>query len=930
MHGDARALQKVSGFAHSYNVRMTPPRPMRFLGAWIPFVALSAAEYRPPAGTRPATIRPGSMAILPGGRAVLPLGRHHRTGPGTFGLAVNAKSTIVVTANGGPNRYSLTVVSKSKEGWNTDHLIAPKNKEEEADGDEKDWRSIFMGLAFEDDNSIFASEGESGRVRVVDTRSAKLRRVYELNQGGFRDSYSGDLAYDAATRRLYVLDQANFRLVIFDAPSRRVLSTLKVGRLPFSISLAPDGKRVYVAHIGMFEYQAVPGADAKNARATGLEFPAFGFPSPESRGGVTRRNASGAEVAVPALGDPNSELSNSVAAVDVSNPAEPRVLKYIRTGRAFGAGGVVGGSSPSAVLATATQVYVANGHNDSISIIDAATLDVTYEIPLRLQGLDGYRGFLPVGLHYDAATKWLLVACAGINAIAVIDTAAAGHKPIGMLPTAWFPTRVAVKDGTVWVGCAKGLGTGPNGSRAGRVGGNFADQIRQGLLLSFALPGAEELPKHTATVFQANGFVPQGQAEFLPAGIEHVAIILKENRTFDEVFGDIEEAANGKVIGLPSLARLGRYGVLNSRRGEFQQRLGFRNISVTPNHHALARRFAFSDNFYADSEVSVDGHHWIVGSYPSAWTETSLMAAYGGQKNFRLPTTAPGRLLFAQSNSSVHPEEQLEAGALWHHLDRHKITFRNFGEGYELAGADEGTGLKPTGARYLTNVPMPEPLYRNSSRAYPNYNMNIPDQFRATQFIKEVHELYVRPGKPLPRLLFIHLPNDHMAKARPEDGYPYTESFVADNDYALGRVVDYLSHSKWWPKMAIFVTEDDAQGGIDHIDSHRTVLLTVSPYARRNFVSHVNSSFPGLLKTVFRLLRIPPLNLFDATAADLSNMFQPEPDLEPYTLVPVPAEAFDPAKAKEPMDPEPSPRMDDPRVIRQQQREIPKPPARVR
>ena len=207
---------------------------------------------------------------------------------------------------------------------------------------------------------------------------------------------------------------------------------------------------------------------------------------------------------------------------------------------------------------------------------------------------------------------------------------------------------------------------------------------------------------------------------------------------------------------------------------------------------------------------------------------------------------------------------------------------------------------------------MPDPLYRNTSREYPGYNMNIPDQYRATQFIAEIERLYLHPGKDLPRLIFIHLPNDHMAKARPEDGYPFEASYVADNDYALGRIVAFLSRTPWWKQMAILITEDDAQGGVDHIDSHRTVLLAVSPYARKNYVSRINSSFPGLLKTAFRILRIPPLNLYYATAADLSDCFTTEADFAPYEVRPVQSELFDPAAARDPLDPEPSPPMDSP------------------
>jgi hypothetical protein len=315
----------------------------------------------------------------------------------------------------------------------------------------------------------------------------------------------------------------------------------------------------------------------------------------------------------------------------------------------------------------------------------------------------------------------------------------------------------------------------------------------------------------------------------------------------------------------------------------------------------------------------VDGHHWLAGSYPDVWTETTRMASYGGQKDFRLPTTAPGRLLFAQSNSSVHPEEQSVGGTLWHHLERHKIPFRNFGEGFELAGNREDPGQKPTGARFLTNVPMPDPLYRNTSREYAGFNMNIPDQYRASQLIAEMDAKYVKGSEPFPRFIFIHLPNDHMAQPRPEDGYPYRGSFVADNDYALGRIVQYLAHTPQWRQMAIFVTEDDAQGGVDHIDAHRTVLLTVGPYCRRNYASHVNTSFPGLLKTVFRLLGMPPLNLFDAAASDLSDVFTDQPDFSGYEPLKVDARLFDPAKAKDPADPKPSPKMDDPREIEAQQ-----------
>ncbi|MDQ2899402.1 MAG: hypothetical protein M3Y07_06325, partial [Acidobacteriota bacterium] len=646
-------------------------------------------------------------------------------------------------------------------------------------------------------------------------------------------------------------------------------------------------------------------ARADNARETGLAFPAFGFPSAEAERGARRKTAAG-EVDVPGLGDPNAPESNSLTVVDVGNPAVPHVEAFLHTGTSFG-NGSDGGSAPSGVLAAAGRVFVSNAHDDSITVIDAKTNTVTCEIELRIPGLERLRGVLPLGLAYAETEGWLLVAEAGINAIGVIDLKR--MQVVGHIPADWFPTRVAVRDGTVYVANARGHGTGPNlPGRFSIPGSDELDNVlRRGTLTAFALPSREELPKLTGTVFAADGFFPDKNAPSSPAiPVKHVVLIVKENRTFDEVFGDLQKASNGVVAGAPPLARFGHSGYAD---GEMK-RLSLQDVNVTPNHHALAARFAFGDNFYADSEVSVDGHHWLAGAYPDAWTESSLMAGYVQQKQFRFPTTAPGRLLFAQSDSSVHPEEQGQGGTIWHHFERHGIAFRNFGEGFELAGVNEGEGLEPTGARYLTNVPMPDPLYRNTSREYPGFNMNIPDQFRASQFIREIDRKYGKGGEPFPQFIFIHLPDDHIAKPRPEDGYPYAASFVADNDYALGRIVDYLSHSPWWPETAIFVTEDDAQGGRDHIDSHRTVLLEIGPYFRKNYVSHRNSSFPGLLKTIFGLLRLPPLNLFDACASDLSDSFTREPDFTPYTVEPEDKRLFDPATAREPLDPKPSPKMD--------------------
>jgi YVTN family beta-propeller protein len=769
--------------------------------------------------------------------------------------------------------------------WDVRHLLAAAKGDEGGDED-ADWRGVFMGIAFVNEHSAWVSEGNSGKVALFDWNNPSSngrRRTIDLNQKGFDDSYTGDLALDSERGMLYVVDQANFRVAVVDTRQRQVVASVKVGRLPFAMTLSKDRRRLYVTNLGMFEYQSIPGADVKQAASTGLAFPAFGFPSAEAAAGAERTTERGT-VKVPGLGDPNVRESNSVSVVDVSTPAAPKVEGFIRTGLPFSPS-IQAGSSPSGILAAAGRVFVSNANDDTITVIDTKNSAVQAEIPLRIPGLERYRGVLPIGMAYQEKSGWLLVAEAGINAVGVIDVNQ--HRVLGHIPAAWFPTRVALDKDTVFVANGRGFGQGPNAMRGAG---------RHGSVSMFPLPAAGDLDATTAFVMEANGFRRSPQSErLLPAGIKHVVLIVKENRTYDEVFGDIPG-----TMGMPEIARFGTRGYVDGKQG----RLSIRDLNVTPNHHAIANQWAISDNFYTDSDVSVDGHHWLVGSYPNAWTESSLMAAYGEQKkDFRI-TSAPGRLLFAGSSSSVHPEEQLENGTLWHHLDRHNITFRNFGEGFELAGVDEGKDLEPTGARFLTNVPMPDPLYRNTSRTYPGFNMNIPDQFRATQFIKEME------GMALPQFVFIHLPNDHTAGARPADGYPYAESFVADNDYALGRIVEYLSGRKEWSETAILVTEDDAQSGVDHIDAHRTVLMAVGPWVRRNYVSHVNASFPGLLKTIFRLLGIPPLNLYDAAATDLSDLFTNKPDPAVYKALPVDQRIFDPSTARQSTSGKPGPRMD--------------------
>jgi hypothetical protein len=258
---------------------------------------------------------------------------------------------------------------------------------------------------------------------------------------------------------------------------------------------------------------------------------------------------------------------------------------------------------------------------------------------------------------------------------------------------------------------------------------------------------------------------------------------------------------------------------------------------------------------------------------------------------------------------------------LWEHLARHHKTFRNYGEGLSNDG-DEG--YQPTGLRLGINLPISGPLFQNTSRTYPTFNTSIPDQYRFEQFKKEFESLYLSGQMAMPQFMYIWLPNDHTAKPRPDDGYPYRASYVADNDLALGKIVDLLSHTKFWPEMTIFITEDDAQNGRDHVDAHRSVLLVVGPFSRRG-VSHTHTSMLSILKTTEHILGLPPLNQYDAAATDLADCFTSIPDVSPYVAAPSDPSIFDPAKARDPLYSlehgkplPPSEPLDDPERIRRQ------------
>ena len=318
------------------------------------------------------------------------------------------------------------------------------------------------------------------------------------------------------------------------------------------------------------------------------------------------------------------------------------------------------------------------------------------------------------------------------------------------------------------------------------------------------------------------------------------------------------------------------------------------------NHNALARQFTVSDNFYMEPEASGVGHRWLVGVQPNNLMQMTYTLGW----SFNEKSTAPGRRYSMGSNGSLMPEDYTEAGSMWEHLARHRIPFRNYGEGFEFPGVKEDDDEHPTGAREVMNIPMPKVLFDNTAFDFPIFNTNIPDQYRAHWFIKDVEDRFLSRKMKFPSFINIAICNDHGSSRRAEKGYPYLASYMADNDLALGRIVEFLSHTPYWKNMAIFVTEDDAGGEPDHVDAQRSVLLVISPWAKKGYVSHRHTTILSMHRTLYEILGLSPLNMFDALASDLSDSFTDVPDFRPYRSRDVDPRIFDPEKAKDPKDPD--------------------------
>jgi hypothetical protein len=316
------------------------------------------------------------------------------------------------------------------------------------------------------------------------------------------------------------------------------------------------------------------------------------------------------------------------------------------------------------------------------------------------------------------------------------------------------------------------------------------------------------------------------------------------------------------------------------------------HVNVSPNHLRIARQFSFSDNYYCDSDASIHGHHWMLGVIPNEWVEANASV----DKTAKFFSAASGRR-FPGSTGSMDPEDYAERGGLWEALDRSGVSFYNFGEANETAHNREEWTDTATGSGHAVMVPMQKALWPRTSHNYAGFNTNIPDQFRMQQFETEFTRMWLRGKMRMPQVITMQVPNDHTAKPRPGDGYPFYHSYVADNDLAIGRILHFLSRTPYWKNMLVIITEDDPQGGVDHVDAHRSLLMMAGPYVKHGYTSHEHANFGSIMKVIYTLLDVPYVNQYDATATLLQDFFTDKPDFTPYTLTFPSKEVFDPLVA---------------------------------
>jgi YVTN family beta-propeller protein len=666
-------------------------------------------------------------------------------------------------------------------GYGT-HFLAVIDAVKETVVDRVPIQEGWMGIAVDSaGQTVYASAGSQDRILVYHLKDGRLEHHSEHDAGPDADipleagTFPAGLALDPSGKRLYVTANGANALKVIDLAERKTIAVIPVGNKPYACAVSRDGKRAWVSNWG----------------------------------------------------------EDSVAAIDLGEKTVYRTIAVRE--------------KPNDLLLdrTGERLFVANGNRNTVSVIDTQAGRAVEEIDIGL--LPGAPpGSTPNALALDAAGTTLFIANADNNSLAVVDVSKPGHSTAkGFIPTGWYPTAVAVVAGKLIVANGKGIasrenGTRWNGKKGFRENPGYVANLMPGSLSFIDSPDARTLARYSEAVYRNSPFrtPPTGQAAApfelgTRCPIRYVFYIIKENRTYDSLLGDMREGNGDPAYCL------------------FPER-------VTPNHHALAREFVLFDNLYHDADVSADGHHWVTSAYATDYVEKFWPAMYGGKGQH------------ARLDLHDDPAAYSASGFLWDLCARAGLTYRSYGEGARIrfAAAGKVRAATPSLEGHI------HPTYYGSDGI-----AQMRDRRRVELWEQEFRE-FARDGN-MPRFTVMSLPGDHLLGTR--RGAQTPSAMMAENDLAVGRIIETLSQSRYWKEMAVFVVEDDTQDGPDHVDVHRAPVLIASPYAKRGMVDGTMYSSSSVLHTMELILGLPPMTQYDSASVPMWAAFQAKPDVRGYT-----------------------------------------------
>jgi YVTN family beta-propeller protein len=711
--------------------------------------------------------------MLPNGWSLTPVGKSLQLGDLPLNIAVSPSKKYIAVTNNGQSTQSLQLIDVKNE-MRLDSVDIPKS---------------WLGLKFSSDEKfLYASGGNDNWILKYAILHSRLILKDSIKLGDkwpVKISPAG-LDIDDTKNLMYVVTKENNSLYIINLDSKKILGKYELGGEGYTCMLSTDKKELYITCWGCDKLLIF---DTKQKKFSG-------------------------EISV---GD---------------NPNDIAVTKDNH------------------------YLFVANSNDNSVSVIDISKRKVLETLNAALFP-DAPSGSTTNALALNADEKILYVANADNNCIAVFDVSEPGNsKPKGFIPVGWYPTAIKVIGRKVFVANGKGFSSmanpyGPNPTkRKQKVNYQEGDKARprevqyiaglfKGTLSIFDEPDEKSLSAYSQLVYQntpytksrelqtdgeAGNPIPMKVGDASP--IKYVFYIIKENRTYDQVLGDVKEG-NGDT----SLVLFGEH--------------------ITPNQHALAKEFVLLDNFYCDAEVSADGHNWSMGAYATDYLEKTWPTGYGSR----------GGEYDAEGNRAIANNKN---GFIWDDCKRSGISYRTYGE-----FADD----------YKPNIPILKDHY---CPYYTSWDQKVRDTTRVSQWKRDFDSLV--NANALPRLSTLRIINDHtegLAKGRPT---PFVH--VADNDLAVGEFVEYLSKSKVWKQSVVFILEDDAQNGPDHVDAHRSPAYIAGGYVKRHFVDHTMYSTTSMVRTIELILGMPPMSQYDAAATPMWRCFSATPDLTAFASLP--------------------------------------------